>query len=96
MRKRLRNSRCVAGNDAGDETKEQNMSKFIVLEGWGTAAEQVRDQVRANLAIGEARGRGRAAKRRAREIETAAVANVGPSGFTPGQWRAIGYANQIN
>jgi hypothetical protein len=72
------------------------MSKFVVLQGWGTAAEQVRQQVRANLAIGQGTGRGRAAKRRARAIEAAAVAAVGADGFTPNQWRVIGYANQIN
>jgi hypothetical protein len=61
--------------------------------GWCSPKEDIRTQVKYNLSTDQATGRGSAAKRRARKIETQAVATVGCSGYTKSQWSAILYAN---
>lgn len=61
--------------------------------GWCSPKEDIHTQVKYNLSSDQSSGRGSAAKRRAREVETRAVATVGCSGYTKSQWSAIRYAN---
>jgi hypothetical protein len=76
-----------------DKPKAFALNLTCTKLGWCNPSEDIRTQVRHNLSTDQATGRGSAAKRRAREIESHAVATVGCSGYTQSQWTAIIYAN---